>query len=39
MDMIPFIDWNGNGEIDSQDIATTLAMRDSEGDEEEDDLL
>ena len=32
---IPFVDWNGSGEIDSSDIALTLAMRDAE-DEDED---
>ncbi len=33
---IPFVDWNGSGEIDSSDIALTLAMRDSEDDDDED---
>ena len=33
---IPFIDWNGSGEIDSSDIALTLAMRDAEDDDDED---
>ena len=32
---IPFVDWNGSGEIDPSDIALTLAMRESEdGDED-----
>ena len=32
---IPFVDWNGSGEIDPPDIALTLAMRESEdGDED-----
>ena len=35
MDEIPFVDWNGSGEIDPSDIALTLAMRESEdGDED-----
>ncbi len=33
---IPLIDWNGNGEIDASDIALTLAMRESEEDEDDD---
>ena len=31
----PFIDWNGNGQIDPEDIAVTLAIRESEDEEEE----
>lgn len=34
---IPLIDWNGNGEIDSSDIAMTLAMNDSQNDDEDED--
>ena len=34
MDLIPIIDWNDNGDIDYQDIATTLAIMNAEGDEE-----
>ena len=30
---IPFVDWNGSGEIDPSDIALTLAMRESEDDD------
>lgn len=36
MNEIPLIDWNGNGQIDPQDIALTLAMQEEaeeEGDE------
>lgn len=35
MNEIPLIDWNGNGQIDPQDIALTLAMQE-EAEEEED---
>lgn len=34
---IPLIDWNGNGEIDSSDVAMTLAMNDANGDDEDED--
>ena len=37
MNEIPFIDWDGNGQIDSADIALTLAMRESMEKEEEED--
>ena len=39
MNEIPLIDWNGNGRIDPNDIALTLAMQEAaaEEDEEEDD--
>jgi len=39
MDFIPIIDWNGNGEIDPQDIATTLAISEAEEEEEADDIF
>ena len=44
MKEIPFIDWNGNGQIDPQDIALSLAMAEEEEEEEdeedeEDDIL
>ena len=32
---IPFVDWNGNGQIDSSDIAQTLAMNDADDDEDD----
>ena len=35
MDEIPFVDWNGSGEIDSSDVAMTLAMRGAEDDDED----
>ena len=35
--MIPFIDWNGNGRIDPQDIALGLAIAEEEEEEEDDD--
>ena len=35
---VPFIDWNGNGQLDPQDIALTLAIAESEESEEEDDV-
>ena len=35
MNEIPFIDWNGNGQIDPQDIALSLAMAE-ENEETED---
>ena len=34
---IPLIDWNGNGRIDSSDIATSLAMGMGENDDDEED--
>jgi hypothetical protein len=34
---IPLVDWNCNGEIDSSDIAMTLAMKDSNDSDEEND--
>ena len=37
MNEIPLIDWNGNGRIDPQDIALTLAMQEAEEAEEEED--
>ena len=36
MNEIPLIDWNGNGRIDPQDIAQTLAMQAAQQEEEED---
>lgn len=33
MNEIPLIDWNGNGKIDSQDIALSLAIAESEREE------
>ena len=35
MSDIPFVDWDGSGEIDPSDIALTLAMRESEDDDED----
>ena len=35
---IPLIDWNGNGRIDSQDIAIALAIAESEAEEEDEDV-
>lgn len=32
---VPFIDWNGNGHLDPQDIALTLAIAESEECEDE----
>ena len=34
---VPFIDWNGNGQLDPQDIALTLAIAESEEADEEND--
>lgn len=34
--MIPFIDWNGNGSVDPQDIALSLAIAEEEESQEED---
>ena len=39
MDFIPIIDWNGNGKIDPQDIATTLTIAEAEEEEEADDIF
>ena len=40
MPEIIFVDWNGNGIIDPEDIAISLAMAEEEtGEEEEDDDL
>ena len=36
MNEIPLIDWNGNGRIDPQDIAQTLAMTEAAQEEEDD---
>lgn len=33
MNEIPLIDWNGNGKIDPQDIALSLAVAESESEE------
>lgn len=33
---IPLIDWNGSGQIDSSDIAISLAMTEAEAEDEED---
>ena len=30
---MPFIDWNGNGEIDPDDIAVSIAMEDDNTDD------
>ena len=37
MNEIPLIDWNGNGKIDPQDIALSLAIAESECEATEDD--
>ncbi len=37
MNEIPLIDWNGNGKIDPQDIALSLAIAESECEKNEDD--
>ena len=34
---IPLIDWNGNGRIDSSDIATSLAMGMGDNDDDDED--
>ncbi len=35
---IPILDWNGNGRVDPQDIALSLAIAEAEeGDDDEDD--
>lgn len=39
MDSIPFVDWNGNGIIDPDDIALSLAIAQETSDaEDEDDI-
>ena len=35
MNEIPFIDWNGNGQIDPADIALSLAIAESENAEKD----
>ncbi len=37
MNEIPLIDWNGNGCIDPNDVALTLAMQEAAEQEEEED--
>ena len=37
MDEIPFVDWNGNGRIDPEDIAIALAMAEEQEETEDDD--
>ena len=32
---VPFVDWNGNEEIDTSDISISLAMSDSEDNDED----
>ena len=32
---VPFLDWNGNGQLDVSDIATTLAINESRQEEED----
>ena len=34
---IPLVDWNGNGRIDSSDIATSLAMGTGDNDDDDED--
>ena len=35
---IPILDWNGNGRVDPQDIALSIAIAEAEeGDDDEDD--
>ena len=40
MDEIPFVDWNGNGRIDPEDIAISLAIAETqkEMEDNEDDI-
>lgn len=39
MNEMPFIDWNGNGQIDPADIALSLAIaEEAESEDDEDDL-
>ena len=37
MNEIPFVDWNGNGRIDPEDIAISLAFAEEQEETEEDD--
>ena len=37
MNGVPFIDWNGNGRIDPNDIAISLAIAEEEAKLEDDD--
>ena len=37
MDEIPFVDWNGSGRIDPEDIAIALAMAEEQEETEDDD--
>ena len=37
MNEIPFVDWNGNGRIDPEDIAISLAIAEEQEETEEDD--
>ena len=34
---IPLLDWNGNGRVDPQDIALSLAIAEAEEEDDEDD--
>ena len=34
---IPILDWNGNGRVDQQDIALSLAIAEAEEEDDEDD--
>ena len=34
---IPILDWNGNGRVDPQDIALSLAIAEAEEEDDEDD--
>ena len=36
MPFIPFIDWNGNAQLDPEDIALSLAIAEEESEEEDD---
>lgn len=36
---IPLIDWNGNGQIDPQDVALSLAIAEEENEEDDDNDL
>ena len=37
MNEIPFVDWNGNGRLDPEDIAISLAIAEEQEETEEDD--
>ena len=37
MNEIPFVDWNGNGRIDPEDIAISLASAEEQEETEDDD--